>query len=224
MKVVPRRAVRASVMVAIALGSAPVAASAAAPAAPRVNDWGFGQNLLSVRFEDRSTNELGFRVETRVPGGSWRTAKTIVDRRGGQPQATGALLSARLETLATPLEYCFRVAAYNEDGTTYANRQGCTRPGTPADFKVLSKTSTSVTLSWRDRAHNERYIDLLVGYASTHELTPVAHWGTLPDVSTVTTYTVTGLRPNIAYEFGLEASNNVGTSEAPRVVARTPPA
>ena len=89
---------------------------------------------------------------------------------------------------------------------------------------MLSKTSTSVTLSWRDRAHNERYTDLLMGYASTHELTPVAHWGPLPDVNTVTTHTVTGLRPNIAYEFGLKASNNVGASEAPRVVARTPPA
>ncbi|MDX6533512.1 MAG: Fibronectin type domain, partial [Gaiellales bacterium] len=95
-------------------------------------------------------------------------------------------------------------------------------PREPDDFRVVSKTSRSVTLSWRDRAHNERYTDLSAGYASTHELTPVAHWGPLPDVNTVTTYTVTGLRPDIAYEFSIKASNNVGSREAEHVVARTP--
>jgi hypothetical protein len=198
------------------------ASAETAPTAPLITELVVtGRDAVHVEYQDRSTNETGFQIESRVPGGSWRVVSNTRDHSGGQPGATGKVYGENFTGLPQPVENCYRARAFNAAGGRYSTVR-CAAPKAPADFRYTAKTATSVTLTWRDAAWNERFTDLAVGYASDHELTIVRHWGPFPDVNTVTTYTVTGLRPNIAYEFSLTATNDVGSAAAPRVVARTP--
>ncbi len=202
--------------------SATPAAAASAPTAPTVFGLRTGVDYAEFSFTDASTNEDGFTIQTQVPGGAWQNGAEIRDHTSGQPEATGRTYTHSFQHLSVPVEICFRVAVFNESGTNYSRRPVCTAPHAVDNFKVVSKTSTSVTLSWRDDSINERSTDLYSGYASDHELDPVAHWGIQAGEGTITTYTVNGLRPNIVYEFAVFAANNVGDAESYHVTARTP--
>ena len=226
-----RRSVLITSLFAIVFGALQIttpAAAASAPTAPHLDNIGWDPRggLVAMGFTDMSTNERGFRVQRRVPGTSWQSVRDIPNTGAGQPGSTGSTYTARFESQPLPLEQCYRIQAWNDDGSSYS-RDHCTGPGIPDQLTLISKTATSVTLSWRDRALNERYSDLYAGYASDHELSlgVVAHWRLLPDRHAISTVTVRNLRPNIVYEFSVKAFNNVGSAESnPRLTARTPAA
>jgi len=109
---------------------------------------------VTLQWTDNSTNESGFRVERRL--GQFG-AFTQIAQLG--KNATSMLDQA----IATLTEYCYRVVAYNAQGTSdYSNiacvttpAGGATAPAAPSNLAASSLDETSISLVWTDNAGNE---------------------------------------------------------------------
>jgi len=115
---------------------APVSSSAPAgpPAAPSgVVATPNGQYAITVTWADNATNATGFRIDNGCPAGSCSPGATLATTTG--PTTTTSFS-------VTPGSYqCFRVQAFNSDGSSGWSSYGCTQ--TPG-FVV------SATRAWAD--------------------------------------------------------------------------
>ncbi len=154
----------------------------------------------ALRFMDNSTLETSFSVY--IQGGVYTSPTDIGSVQGDTD--TGAKSIEVPGGVAPLTQYCFWVYAYTQFNNSVA--YGCFTtprlpPLTPHNLAVVSKTETSITFQWDDRATDEDAFDVnhfrtgaRIGYYSTqHALVP-AHPGTGP-----TSFTLTGLQPATPY-------------------------
>jgi len=98
--------------------AAPPAGAETVPTAPStVRITEIGLDYVWVSFVDRATNEDGFDVQRRSPGGGFTDVGGIRDHRTGQPQATGWSYSRQVGWPSSGGYYCYRVRAWNEAGS-----------------------------------------------------------------------------------------------------------
>ena len=163
-----------------------------------------GADFVELSWQDRSENEVGFRLQYREAGGEWMDVEL-------DPDAT----SHRVEGLKSQTAYEFRVCAVGETedspytATTSATTQArVERPAAASDLRARLST-TAATLHWRDRANNED------GYR-------IEWWqnGVLCGQTTVeanaTQATITGLCDGSRYQFRVYAFNAAGDSPVAR--------
>jgi Fibronectin type III domain/CARDB len=194
--------------------------AAAVPRAPEFDLLGYGQGWADVEFVDKSTVEQGFDIEKRGPGNSpWQKASTIRDHSGGQPGSTGKRYVDRVRNLTTPMEYCFRVVAWNGSGSSGDgdHRLDCTDPKPPTDLRVSETTAESIELQWTDAAINERWTYLQMMRPDGGQTT-VQSWSA---GSGSRSYAVMGLEPNTQYKFRVSVQNKVGGRSSEWLSVRT---
>ena len=88
-----------------------------------------GENrCVDVRWTDVSTNEERWQVERRpITHGTWSNiGPPLVDRRSGQPEATGVAMNQfDIPYSSSGLGWCYRVYATNAAGRSASSNQDC---------------------------------------------------------------------------------------------------
>lgn len=159
-----------------------------------------GSDSVELSWQDRSENEVGFRLQYREAGGEWTDVELEADAQ-----------SHRVEGLKSQTAYEFRVCAVGEtEDSSYTASVFATtlapveRPAAASDLRARLST-TAATLNWGDRANNED------GYR-------IEWWqnGVLCGQTTVeanaTQATITGLCDGSRYQFRVYAFNAAGDS------------
>ncbi|MFD2572021.1 fibronectin type III domain-containing protein [Spirosoma soli] len=169
-------------------------------------------NQISLKWDDKSTNETNFRIERSSDGTSWSKLTDV-----GENTTT-----YNDQTVAPQTRYYYRVLAFNAAGSSdYSNTADATTPaGPPAAAQNLTATATSTTqisLTWGAIANAETIVI---------ERSPDGNsaWNSLTTVSGATTsYIDNGLTPNQTYFYRIRASNISGTGPNSNVVSATTP-
>ncbi|MBN1673083.1 MAG: right-handed parallel beta-helix repeat-containing protein, partial [Kiritimatiellae bacterium] len=113
-----------------------------------------GAGRVELAWADRSTNEVGFKVDRRQDGSGWV--------RIAEP---GANATAYTDTTAAPTTtYSYVVRAYNGSGNSAdSNVAEVSTPGSPAaptELTALAHSYTRLDLNWTDRSYNESGFDI----------------------------------------------------------------
>jgi len=175
-----------------------MAATAVAPVVtPLVPNVSLYATSVQLTWKGDPANQA-VRIDRSVAGGPWQRVqeKVTVDRYTDRD-------------VTADTRYCYRLTAYN-DRPSEATTEVCATtllPELPAPtgLTVTGRGDTSVTLRWTDRAPNETHY--LLGYRVTGTDGPTVL--TVPALSGTggMTYTVTGLKPNTSYTFGVSPVN-----------------
>lgn len=213
----------AALALAVAAGSGGLTAATAAPAAAAValptavyaktSDWGSGfggqytiTNTMSVPL---NTWTLVFTLPaTEKVTSLWDGTETA---SGSTYTVTPASYDAQIApgatvTIGFDASYS---AGYADPGACTLNGDPCDgssdaiAPTTPSGLKVLSTTSSAVSLSWTGSSDNV----LVAGY-------DVVSGGKVVATSPGTAATVTGLSPSTAYPFTVKAYDEAGNTSA----------
>jgi hypothetical protein len=158
-----------------------------------------------------STGSVQYSISYQVTG----TTATVWNEFG-----VTANTSLTVTGLSPMVTYNFEVIGINNGGTS----SGCTlsniklpaqvtgtAPSAPTNFTCTATTSSSASLSW----------DSMTGayeYNILYQISGATTWADFT-VTTSTTTTVTGLAPNITYNFQVFAVNNYGSSAASTISA-----
>jgi Tol biopolymer transport system component len=167
---------------------------------------------INLTWTDNATNEDGYKIERAV------------GQSGSFSLITTTALSADTTTytdtgLNESTQYCYKLVAFNDGGTSEVNTCPTTEPGptpthtpipTPAaatNFLGVS-TSNSINLTWTDNATNEDgyKLERATGQSGTFSQIKALSVNT-------TTYTDSSLEPSTQYCYKLVAFNDGGTSE-----------
>jgi predicted phage tail protein len=162
---------------------------------------------ISLTWNDRSNNELGFKIY-RSPDGITFVEVAAVGVNVRQYSDTG---------LAPATAFSFRVVAYNAIGnsapsnTVSATTLGdaSTPPAAPTGLTATVSPGLQITLRWSDNANNES------GFTIERSLdgvsfSPIASTG--PNEASSATYTDIGLTASTTYQYRVRAFNGVGQS------------
>lgn len=159
---------------------------------------------------------------------TWQTVPTalqytllyqIVNSKTWVSYYTGTLASITVNNLTPYAIYNFGVCAINNYGqsttTVYTGIQlpgpntSGTAPSPPSGLRSGNTTSSSVVLSWTPGVGGNAAAQYNILYQIVGSAT--SDWIDFATVTT-TTSTVTALKPNVPYNFGVTAINNYGTS------------
>lgn len=160
-------------------------------------------NSVSLSWTDNSSNELGFRVERRPPGGTFATVASVA-----------ADTATAVDASTTPAtDYEYRVVAFNSGGDSLPSAILMVTtpdlpPAAPAGLAATALSLTSVSLTWMDTSANESGFRLERRLAGG-TFVAIANLGT-----NVTSFTDSGLAPATSYEYRLFAVNSAGDSAA----------
>lgn len=121
--------------------------------------------------------------------------------------------------------YFFRVAARNSAGLAdWVSTQQAVIPGTvPGKVTGVNATpgSGQVALAWTAPSGNGYAI---LDYRVEYKLASAANWTLIDDTSTATSFTVTGLANDSAYQFRIRAHNQLGSGDYSDTASATPTA
>ena len=182
-----------------------------APAAPGdITFTGYDASARTVEMSwiDNSNDEVGFNVYYSVDGGeTWYSAGNY-----------GANVTSRVATsVVSGRSYTFRVAAYNNSGTSawlvsdaYEVSNSVNIPTAPSDiaFGEYDSESRSVEMTWTDNSSNEK------GFRVQYSVDDGQTWNDSAYLKAdVTSRTATGIVSGRVYYFRVAAYNNYGTSD-----------
>ncbi|HEX8342697.1 MAG TPA: PQQ-dependent sugar dehydrogenase [Tepidisphaeraceae bacterium] len=188
-------------------------ALAAVPTAPtNLTATGVSSSRINLTWSDNATNETGYGVERRLPGGTFTVIATL-------PANTTSLSDLGL---AAGMTFEYRVRALGAAGqSAYSATASAstvaveTAPAAPTNLVSANVSTTSVAIAWADAASNE------TGYRVERR----SGGGAFATVATLaadaTGYTDTGLTPATAYEYRVRAFNAAGDSAASNTLAVT---
>lgn len=160
--------------------------------------------VVSLAWDDMSTDETGFKIERKVSGGSWSQIGTVLAGVETYPNDSG---------LTAGTTYLYRVRAYKLAGDSYfSNESTVTTPatiGSPAAPSNLDSpgtwTSSTVTLKWTDNSTNESGFSI--------ELQSGGTWSEVGSVAANNSkFTMTDLSAITTYNFRVKAFNGYGPS------------
>ena len=148
------------------------------------------------------------------------TEYTLVIQAGGNTVLTQNLSSTPREYTVNGLtpktQYTVKISATNAVGTgSYSGTTSVTTnaaaPDTMADPTIQSYTSRSITCAFTAPASNG---EAITAYGVQYKIVAADSWTLAASdiASGSTSYTVTGLDPNVAYVIRAQAQNSVGTS------------
>ncbi|MGE5415843.1 MAG: fibronectin type III domain-containing protein [Acidobacteriota bacterium] len=191
------------------------AATPAVPAELRVKwmtkDGVFGIQLF---WADKADNEDKYLVQRKKAGGTFEVIEEL---------PADSFKYFDTDPLVKDVIYTYRVMAHNNGGVGTSNTAdimiASTMPNIPWNFKSISKGSSSIQLTWEDKANNED------GYKIWRaKYNPF--WGTTYDVvastqPNVTTWTDTGLAPDRFYEYYITVYNAAGENNSVKPITQT---
>ncbi len=130
--------------------------------------------------EDGGSAITGYRIDYTKDGGGQQTE--VSDSATTTREYEHASLDAGTD-------YCYRVAAINDNGTGLFSGQACatteTVPGAPRSLRAAAKGENAVTLNWR--APSSDGGSAVTGYRIEHSTDDGDNWQTLRSVQAVTT-------------------------------------
>ncbi|MEW5766397.1 MAG: fibronectin type III domain-containing protein [bacterium] len=161
----------------------------------------FGQNSITLAWQDNAYNETGFILERKT-----------------SPYAVIAILPANITTytdrgLSPGTLYYYRVKAYNDFGESgYSNEVTPTccpsLPVPPTHLTAAIISSRQVELGWWDNSDNE------AGFKIERSLATSGLYSEIAAVPTnVKSYIDTGVSPCISYSYRVKAYNEAGDSD-----------
>ncbi|MFA5890696.1 MAG: fibronectin type III domain-containing protein [Actinomycetota bacterium] len=179
-----------------------------------------GSHEITLDWVDRATNETGYLIEFRRPGGEWaELAKNL---------GPNSHHYVDVESLGASQRRCYRVrATKGTDESSDPSDEACatTLPpqppnGDPTGLAATVQSNTSIVLGWTDNASNESAFR--VEYIAFRNMAcpqdptgiPFAKLTTAPGHSGLgaANFLVTGLVPHTAYFFRVRAENLDGVS------------
>jgi len=155
---------------------------------------------LSLQWNDNSTNEDGFIIQSSLAGITYTQLDTV------GPNIT----TYNADGLSSGTTYFFRVAGYNAGGTSAFS--GATSwqtlpnaPATPTFTSILAGSSSQININWTNVANE-------TGYNLYRSLNDVSYTGITTLSANVTGFTNSGLSTGTTYFYKIEAFNAGGTS------------
>ena len=213
----PSRTYRFRVLAANANGSRPsfqveVTSPPAAPSDLTLEPRLPTVNLVDLAWRNNAIDQIGWRVENRVDGGTW-ISLGVVDH-GPSANISGLTPLQRNE---------FRVRAVNANGdSSPSNVVAYTTPGPPAapsGLTVQASGSTGVLLAWTDESDDEG------GFDVEYRAQGAGAWTLAGSVAAdVTSTAATGLAASTAYDFRVSARNASGATASGTASLTMPPA
>jgi hypothetical protein len=153
---------------------------------------------VTSTFVDNSSDELGFKVERSLNGGTWSSFQTL-------PANTTSFTDTSTNCEYT---YAYRVNSYNQYGNSpYSNITtfSCAPPPPITDIKISSSIS-SITLDWSITTANTTYtIKVQNDLTKSLALDSGMDFSQLP-------VTITGLEKGTTYQVIITSSNEFGTT------------
>ncbi|MBI3915257.1 MAG: hypothetical protein HY327_13855 [Chloroflexi bacterium] len=165
-----------------------------------VSASGKAQGLVDIRFNDKSTNELGFRVY--VTGGDASTRRTLT-KRDGMPSGVDQTIGTYCNVNST-----FYMTAYNDAGDSEPSNTDpvTTIPCAPTSF-IADGSGTTITHRWAMTANHTAAGFQVYKVGSPHtKVGPVVS-------GTFTFRDDTGLFCNHSAAYFVRAVNSIGESE-----------
>jgi len=160
-------------------------------------------NHVSVSWEDRSGNEIGYRILSSEDGGEYSSVGET-DRNTTSFQHR----PARPET-----GYSYKVLAFNLWGPSDTAESAIVTtpaapplPAAPTDFKADTIMDRQINLSWQDQSDNEEGFTILISTGGGPYESRTVGEG-------VTNYSHTGLIPETSYSYKLFAFHAGGNSD-----------
>ncbi len=158
---------------------------------------------ITLNWKDNSDNETAFVIEVSNTSGSGYTLLKEVNANVKTFSHTG---------LKTGETKYYRVKATNSSGSsTYSNvTKGTTMtaiPAAPSSLTASATSSSEIKLTWKDNSDNETEFILEVSTNTKNNFTTLKELG-----SNVTSYTHSGLSPNVTRFYRLMARNSHGKS------------
>jgi len=177
---------------------------AAAPAAPSDLSASVQNVSGTVRYyvffwQDNSTDENGFRLESRVGGGAFAPVN------GAVTGSNADVLDGNIDgwTIGTTVE--FRIAAFNADGSSYSNIVAVTMTAdsftAPTNVTATPTSDSQILLQWADASNLEDGVEIEMRETGVQEFYKLADWNFYwtPFVN------ITELTASTGYEFRLRA-------------------
>jgi titin len=158
---------------------------------------------ITLKWNDKSSNEYGFRVYRSTDGKNFDLIGTVAR---GKTSFTD--LTAEAE-----IEYTYGVAAYNNRAQSALSPRSvhtlpAVAPDAPEGAAATKVTHNSISLSWFDEAKNEE------GY-HVYRSEDGEHFSLAGDLkANVTSFTDTGLKAGIEYTYGISSWSAGGESYA----------
>ncbi len=173
-----------------------------------------GESQIDLAWQDRSTNETGFRVRRQNGGtGSWLTVASLAANRTTWSN-TG---------LVAGVTYKYQVVAFNAQGDSPASNEVSATttaavPSAPLGLTASAVSGTQIDLAWRDNAGNE------TGFRVQRRDADGSQWAEIGTVAqNVTVFRNTGLPAGATYRYRVLAYNAVGNSPPSNEVSATLP-
>ena len=171
---------------------------------------------ITLRWQDNSNNEDGFRIERKTgSSGAWAEITT----------APANMLVHHDLGLTPKTSYSYRLRAHNAAGDSgYSNEASTTTldfpPLPPSNLTATTVSPTQITLTWQDNSNNENGFNIERKVGVSGVWTPIASVaGTTYD----DTNGGTGLSPGTTYFYRVQAWNLGGVSPYSNEASATPP-
>lgn len=158
--------------------------------------------LLS--WEDRSSNELGFRIYQTTDNRNYIIADSV----------EANVTNKRLTGLSPDTEYWFNIRSYNSAGEAGQSYQYVRTLASnallnaPTNLTTSATGETTIDLSWQDNSDNENVFRIDASWYGTDRF-----WTIDSTTANVSSKSITNLSPNTLYYFRVSASNAEGQSE-----------
>jgi hypothetical protein len=160
-------------------------------------------NVVSLAWTDNSNDETGFAVERAMAsGGPWSEIATVAQNITGYSDGS----------LTCGVWYYYRVRAYKGPShSAYSNvasaRPYTCLPGAPVALDATVVSASQIDLMWIDDSFNEN------GFSVERSLSALGPWVEIASVGTgITTFSDTGLDPQMKYYYRVRSFNNLGYS------------
>jgi hypothetical protein len=166
---------------------------------------------IEIGWEDHAVNETGFRIERRLPGGSFSEVATV-----------GANVVTFIDTeLQANAGYEYRVRAHNSSGNSGYSGVGAlgSVPAAPGNLAATSRSAVRIDLTWSDNSGDE------TGFRIERK-SAGGQWTMLATTAAnATSYRDEAGEGGITYTFRVQAMNAGGASAwSNEVTATTYPA
>jgi FtsP/CotA-like multicopper oxidase with cupredoxin domain len=175
------------------------------PAAPTnltrtVTRTAAGPDTVTLRWADNANNETGFVIQRATNSGFTANLTTLT---------AAANATSYADRVAHGFTYYYRVQAVNVvAASAWSNTVNATTvPATPTGLRATNIGRTALTLNWSDVSANE------TGYQVQRKRANSNNWTNVTTTAAnATSFRVTGLNRNTAYDFRVRGRNGVGDS------------